>query len=322
VKKEIKEKINMNKKLVEINKIKFDGTKQVNEKLVDILAASIETVGLLNPIVLTPDFELVAGRLRIEAYRTMGYLTIPATIVTLDEMHRRIATIDENLIRKQLTKLEMAEQLSERKKIYEALYPETRRGVAGALAKHNGATEKISFAKDFAEKTGQTERNVNYQIAIYENLHPEVRELVRESAIANNFSELKRLSAYDLDTQLEYAGLIQAGKANGVAAANRLFDATFKFENTDKGKFQKSVRLAEKALKQLIDDGIVKELVEGISEEKYVFFRDELLTDLNSLKNLKNRIQIAINIFEDKMRELDANTYTVHANNQELALAE
>ncbi len=153
----------VSQKLIAISEIKFNVAEQFNKKLVEVLAASIEEVGLLNPIVLTPDLRLVAGRLRLEAYKSIGLKTIPATIVSLDEMRQQMATIDENLIRKRLTKLEQAQQYSERKKIYEALYPETRRGVAGALAKHNGgnATDKLSFAADVASKTGQTERNVN-----------------------------------------------------------------------------------------------------------------------------------------------------------------
>lgn len=312
----------MNQKSVEIKEIKFDETEIFDTKLVQELVVSIRAVGLLNPIIITPDFQLVAGRLRLEAYKTIGYETIPASIVTLGEMQQRLATIDENLIRKVLTKLEEAEQLSERKKIYEALYPETRRGVAGALAKHGGATDKMSFAADTASKTGQTERNVNRKIAIYERLYPEVRELVRNSAIADNLSELIRLCDYDFETQIEFAGMIQAGKAKTIAGVNRLVDAPFLFANTDKGKFQKSVKLAEKALNQLIEGGVVENFVEGISEENYVFFKEDVLTDLESLKNLQERVQVAIRIFENGIRKLEANTFVCSDNNQELALAE
>ena len=312
----------MQQNLVEIEKIKLDETKPFNKELVKKLAKSIEIVGLLNPIILTADFSLVAGRLRVEAYKIMGFKEIPASFVTLDEMHQRMAAIDENLIRKVLTKLEEAEQLSERKKIYEALYPETRRGVAGALAKHNGATDKISFAADVASKTGQTERNVNRKIALYDNLYPEVRELVRNSTIANNMSEIRRLCDFDFGEQIEFAEMIHAGKAKSVACANRLKYDIFLFKNTDKGKFLKSVKTTERALKQLIDDGIVKNLVERINEENFVLFQEDVMADLETLKKLQERTQVAIKIFEDGIRNLQINTFIVHAEGQELALAE
>lgn len=312
----------MEQNLIEINKIKLDETKIINSELVEKLAESIEIVGLLNPIVLTPDFNLVAGRHRIEAYKIIGCNEIPASFITLDEMHQRIATIDENLIRKVLTKLEEAEQLSERKKIYETLFPETRRGMAGALAKHNGATDKMSFAADVASKTGQTERNVNRKIAIYERLYPEVRELVRNSAIANNFSEISRLCDYDFDMQIEIAEMIQAGKAKSVIDADRLNYDTFLFKNTERGKFQKSVKLAEKALKQLVDGGIVKDLVGRIAEMDYVFMKDEVVSSLASLHNLRERINIAVKIFEDKIQKLEKDTFAVQAEDCDMGLAE
>lgn len=312
----------MNNKLVQISEIKINGTEQFNGKLVEKLAESIEMVGLLNPIVLTPDLKLVAGRHRLEAYKSIGFETIPAAIVTLSEMEQRMAAIDENLIRKVLTKFEEAEQLSERKKIYETLYPETRRGIAGALAKHRGATDKMSFAGDVAGKTGQTERNVNRKIAIYDRLHPDVRDLVRNSAIADNLSELVRFCSYDVDTQFQFAELIGARKARTVAEASQLVDAPFVFANTDKGKFQKSVKLAEKAMKQLIEEGGVENLVERITESNYVHFKEDVMEDLESLRNLQKRVQEAIGIFENGIRKLEANTFVVHAEGQELALAE
>lgn len=307
--------------LVEIKKIKVNATERFNSELVDRLAESIEIVGLLNPIVLTPDLTLVAGRHRLEAFKAIGHKNIPASIITLGEMEQRIAAIDENLIRKVLTKLEEAKQLSERKKIYETLFPQTRRGVAGALAKHGSATDKMSFAADTASKTGQTERNVNRKINVYERIHPEARDLIEDSAIANSFSEMTRLGDYDTDTQIKFAELIAVNKAKTVAEASRLVDAPFLFANTGKGKFQQSVKLAEKALKQLIDGGIVKNLVEDITEENFVFYREDTIADLETLKNLRERMQIAIDIFEDKIRRLQINTFVVHAAEQEMALA-
>jgi len=49
-------------------------------------------------------------------------------------LHRRLAEIDENLIRFELKTLERAEWTKERKDIYLELHPETKRGVSGAHA--------------------------------------------------------------------------------------------------------------------------------------------------------------------------------------------
>lgn len=48
------------------------------------LAASIAEVGLINPISVTPDGRLLAGRHRYVACRSLGWKKIPATVVDLD----------------------------------------------------------------------------------------------------------------------------------------------------------------------------------------------------------------------------------------------
>ena len=45
------------------------------------LAASIEAIGLLHPITLTPNRTLLAGRRRLEACELLGWTEIPATVL-------------------------------------------------------------------------------------------------------------------------------------------------------------------------------------------------------------------------------------------------
>jgi ParB-like chromosome segregation protein Spo0J len=136
---------------------------------VSALARSINEVGLLHPIVVTPDRRLVAGWHRLEACRLLGWTEIPAVVMDVspavaelvaaeENTFRReltgleraeylaqrkaryealvteLAEIDENLIRNDLTILERAEHLARRKEIHEQLHPETKRGTIGAIA--------------------------------------------------------------------------------------------------------------------------------------------------------------------------------------------
>jgi site-specific DNA-methyltransferase (adenine-specific) len=50
---------------------------------IDALAASIAEVGLLHPIVVTPNNELIAGARRLRAFRQLGRSEIPATVIDL-----------------------------------------------------------------------------------------------------------------------------------------------------------------------------------------------------------------------------------------------
>jgi N6-adenosine-specific RNA methylase IME4 len=62
------------------------------------LAGSIADVGLLHPVVVTPDNTLIAGERRLAAVKLLGWADIPITIVDLDEIVR--GEFAENAIRK------------------------------------------------------------------------------------------------------------------------------------------------------------------------------------------------------------------------------
>lgn len=149
--------------------------REVGEKQVEALTASIVDVGLLNPITVYPrkvieagisvdGYGLVAGAHRLEAVRRLGHTEIAAQIVTMGELERQIAECDENLCGSVLSPGERARFTARRKEAYIALHPEAAQGVAGATAKHSPATAKLavaSFAEDQAAKTGQSARAVS-----------------------------------------------------------------------------------------------------------------------------------------------------------------
>lgn len=86
--------------------------KRVRKTLGDLtpLAESLRKHGLLNPIVITPKHELIAGHRRLEAARQLGWETIPARIVDQDdEVELMELELDENIHRKNLNTDELAE---------------------------------------------------------------------------------------------------------------------------------------------------------------------------------------------------------------------
>ncbi len=64
------------------------------------LAESIEAVGLLHPVVVTPEGRLIAGQRRLEACRLLGWSEVPVTVVDLLQAARGEA--HENFVRKDL----------------------------------------------------------------------------------------------------------------------------------------------------------------------------------------------------------------------------
>ena len=172
------------------------------------LMESITRIGLLNPITVTTDHRLVAGASRLAACQRLGWVEIPAHVVTLDEIEAELAEIDENLIRNELTVLQRGEQLLRRKELYLARYPQTKRG--GAPGKAGGGkkakTEIISvFADDVAAKTSVTSRTVRQEIQIARGLAEPVKERIRGTVLEDNKVELLRLARRPVEHQVRPA---------------------------------------------------------------------------------------------------------------------
>ena len=86
---------------------------------IDALARSIEEVGLLQPITITPDGVLVCGWRRLEAVRRLGWTTLKVWVRSgiSDRLSHLLAQQDENEQRKPLTPLETAELYDEVKRL-------------------------------------------------------------------------------------------------------------------------------------------------------------------------------------------------------------
>ena len=110
--------------LVTISSIKTgDRLRGLKQDEVARLAASIKEVGLLSPILIDTEMNLIAGHHRLEACKSLGHEKIQAIIVSMTELERDLAEIDENLIRNELSAFERSEHLAKRKEIYEQMHP-------------------------------------------------------------------------------------------------------------------------------------------------------------------------------------------------------
>jgi N6-adenosine-specific RNA methylase IME4 len=74
---------------------------------IDVLAKNIDEIGLLQPVVVTPDGRLIAGERRLLAFKHLGKTEIPVHVVNLDEIIR--GEFAENMHRKDFTASEIAE---------------------------------------------------------------------------------------------------------------------------------------------------------------------------------------------------------------------
>lgn len=73
-----------------INSIKIGKRFRKDLGDIDALARSINEIGLLHPIVITPDGELLAGQRRLEACKKLGWGEVPVRIIETKEFHEKM----------------------------------------------------------------------------------------------------------------------------------------------------------------------------------------------------------------------------------------
>lgn len=164
------------------------------------LRESIESLGLLNPVVVTRQNELVAGRHRVAVCKALGWTSIPTIVLDVDDLHRQLAEIDENLIRNELTVLERAEHLQRRKTIYEQLHPETKVGAWGGGRGGKGTRTKTELAinaksvqrfdLNTAKKMGVSDRSIRQDLQIANSLTAAQRKALATTDVADRKADL------------------------------------------------------------------------------------------------------------------------------------
>jgi ParB family chromosome partitioning protein len=214
-----------------------DRLRPADPALVEALAASISENGLLQAITVRPaDDEgnravLVAGAHRLAAMALLGRETIRARWMGADAAAARLVEIDENLIRAELTALDRAYFLAERKRIYLDLHPETGHGKAKkAKERPNGKDAMFAsfpaFADDAAAKLGFSVRTIQSAIKLAAALDPAAIAALRGSRLADNAAQLKALAGLPAERQRAVAEAIASGSASVKAARLRLGDTT------------------------------------------------------------------------------------------------
>jgi len=217
--------------LADITSIDASGRlRPVDEAHARWIAASMNEGGLIEPIIvrLHPTgngLKLVAGAHRLRGGQINGDAQIAAIMIEATDDEARQIEIDENLARRELTALERAEFLAERKRTYERLHPEAAHGKAkkpkkgAASPKDANFASFAAFAKDAAKQVGLSVRSVQLATQIASGLSPEAVDLIRGTRVADNQAQLQALAALEPEQQLAVAGLIAANAAGNVAKA-------------------------------------------------------------------------------------------------------
>jgi ParB-like nuclease domain len=206
---------------VPIEAITVPAGRQVGD--VTWLVESMRELGQLQPIVVSPSGELVAGMHRLRAALLLDWTHILVIVLDLVGTKKRLAVLDENLVRRQLPALEYAEALAERKELYEALHPETQQHRLGGVAKAARAATALSavaesFSADTAARTGLSPRTIQEYTQVA-GIPREVRDVLRSSSLNNKVKELVAVARLPVPEQKSVAAVLTQGGAKNVKEA-------------------------------------------------------------------------------------------------------
>lgn len=233
--------------MVDLKDIIIDHRKrELSDARALVMSKSVEEIGLLQPIVLTRDLHLIAGRHRVSAFQILGRQDIPAIIKDFTALDVELAEIDENLCRFDLTDAERSMQVTRRKELYGLKYPQTLDNKKRAELRKKWEDEGKptndptipnfdsedaqrddvkSFIKDTAEKSGRSTSQIRDEEqlgrALRDGLNPEILDLIMPTPAAENKSDLKRLVAEpDSDIQYEAAKAVRDSYDEWVASGS------------------------------------------------------------------------------------------------------
>lgn len=176
------------------------------------LIDSVGRLGLLQPLVVTTDRKLIAGRHRLEAVRRLGWASVPVVVVDLTELEARLATLDENLVRNELPRLDRFEHVVQRAELIAALGQRKR---VGRPRKADTVSGFLKTTDDLAAASGLSGRTLQRAAKIVAAIPEDVRQQLKDSPLADSTTELLRLSRLPVADQQAVAARVVAGESGG-----------------------------------------------------------------------------------------------------------
>lgn len=176
------------------------------------LAASMEEIGLLQPITVTESGVLVSGRHRLEAARSLGWETIPVFTVEDNDLQNRLVEIDENLKRLDLTVWEQSKHAEERERVLDVLGQRARVG-----DNQHGGTDTVSVPKttdQIAKASGMSDKSWQRRSKIGREIGEQTATVLDHADVQDD----KQRNLLNSTTQLDHLANISRKHGDEVAA--------------------------------------------------------------------------------------------------------
>lgn len=251
------------------------------------LEKSIRTLGLIAPLVISPDNVLLAGARRYQALLNLGYQEAPVIVVDKSSLERELISIDENLVRKDLSKIEIESHLRRAKEIYQQINPEpVEEKATESQEESDTAPKKVilpaeKFLNMVSEKTGLSPKQIHEAINRDEMAAPAVKEARRKGELSlSQTNEIVKLNQAEQEAAIEHIKelpvreikkFVKIAKAQGIEQARVA---------TPNLPHQREFQEIESALKKALKKMQQLEL-EGITREDYPEALTQLLEQIS-----------------------------------------
>jgi ParB family chromosome partitioning protein len=247
------------------------------------LEKSIETLGLIAPLVITSDNVILAGARRYQALMNLGRTEAPVIIMEGNDLEKELISIDENLVRKDLSKIEIESHLRRAKEIYQQLYKEPEIEVNQAPEDPKVVVLPAEkFLNMVSEKTGLSPKQIHEAIQRDEMASPVVKEARMKGQLSlSQTNEIVKLPKNDQEQALDHIRempvremkkFVKIAKKDGLEKA---------IKETPNKPFQKEFDEVNSYLKKVMKK--VEQLkLEGIEEDDFPFETQDLLERLRT----------------------------------------
>jgi ParB family transcriptional regulator, chromosome partitioning protein len=212
------------------------------------LEKSIKAIGPIAPLIVDEDKHLLAGGRRYQALKNLGYDEVPIIQKSVNEFQKELISIDENLVRKDLSKIEMEANLCRGKDLYTALLNQNIEEQKEVKKEMDESSEELElkieenensseveilasqkFIKDISEKTGMGPQQIYQAIRRDEKSSTGVKEARGNGDLSiSQTNEIIKLSSSEQEqilplikdkTVAEVRKLIKTAKSKGIEEA-------------------------------------------------------------------------------------------------------
>lgn len=252
------------------------------------LEKSIQTLGLIAPLVVSTDNVILAGARRYQAMMNLGITEAPVIIVDKNPLEKELISIDENLVRKDLSKMEIESHLRRAKEIYQELHPEAEEIETKTEQENPEAVAEVKkeilpaekFLNMVSEKTGLSPKQIHEAINRDEMASPVVKEARKNGELSlSQTNEIVKLKKEEQEVAIDHIKELPVREIKKFVKIAKVQGVEKAIEATPNQPHQKEFQEIEQGLKKLIKK--FKQLqIEGIEVSDMPEDTQELFEEL------------------------------------------